>query len=216
MEIIVIIGLIILLVIYLLAQDSKKDTARERYGEAVGQLAQITADKISSIANTITEPKDKKIIRLAEEDLASRNGQLYRFDYYSNKDYLKRLLTIDEQFKKTLNTLELSENKWDTIAHKLLYIGTIRQLSRDPSDYSKKKEKFIRENMINDWINDPILKDDIQMLYTALNYFGIDISEWVEYGDTVIEMHNLYDDPDIRKYGIITSIKPMKNNRQLL
>lgn len=54
------------------------------------------------------------------------------------------------------------------------------------------------------------------MLYTALAYFNIDIDEWVKYGDTVVEMHDLTSDKDLDDFGDIVAIMPMKNNRHLL
>ena len=42
------------------------------------------------------------------------------------------------------------------------------------------------------------------------------MEEWVKYGDTVIEMYNITDDEDLREYGDIVAIMPMKNNRHLL
>lgn len=59
MEYIVIIIIIILATIYFIAQDSKKETTKERYGEAIGSLAQMTAESISNIAHDIAEPASK-------------------------------------------------------------------------------------------------------------------------------------------------------------
>ena len=216
METLFIIVLIVLLIIYFLAQDSKKTTTKERYGEAIGELAHMTADKISGIAHSITEPADKKKIRLAKKELAYRNGCLYRYEWYTDKEYLNRLLTVDDKFKSSLNVLGLSEERWHVIAHKLLYIGVIRVSSRDSSDYTKKTPKFIRERMVNEWSKNKTLKENIDMLHTALNYFNIKVEEWIEYGDAVVEMYDLYDSNDLKEFGIITSIMPMKNNLHLL
>lgn len=216
METIFIIVLIVLFLVYLLAQDSKKTTAKERYGEAIGELAHMTADKIGGIAYSLTEPADKKKIRVAKEELADRNGRLYRYDWYSNKEYLERLLTVDDNFKTSLNILGLTEERWKIIAHKLLYIGVIRELSRESSDYTKKKPKYIREHMVHEWSKEQTFKETIDLLYKALSYFNIKVEEWVEYGDAVVEMYDLYDSPDLKEFGIITSIMPMKNNRHLL
>lgn len=214
-----VIGIIIWLfiIVYFIAQNSKKTTTKERYGEAVGQLAQMTADKISGIAHSVTEPANKKTLRIAREALASRNGSLYRFDWYSDKEYINQLLTIDDNFKKTLDTLNLSNDRWLKIAHKLLYIGAIRQISRENSDYTKKIPKYTREKIAYEWgKEDDCLKDMVEMLYTALAYFNIDIDEWVKYGDTVVEMHDLTSDKDLDDFGDIVAIMPMKNNRHLL
>lgn len=73
MEYVIIIGLVILFFVYLLAQDSKKETKKERYGEAIGNLASMAADSVADAAFKLTESADKKKIRLAEEELAERN-----------------------------------------------------------------------------------------------------------------------------------------------
>lgn len=60
----------------MLAEDSSKETKREKYGDAVGQMAQGTANAIKNIANTLTEPSSKREIRVAKENLARRNTRL--------------------------------------------------------------------------------------------------------------------------------------------
>lgn len=59
METIIIICSIIF-IIYFVAQDSKKETTKERYGEAIGFLAHSTANKIATVAHDIAEPASKK------------------------------------------------------------------------------------------------------------------------------------------------------------
>ena len=217
METIFVIVGIIALFIYLIAQDSKKETAKERYGEAVGTLAQMTADGISSFAHNISEPASKRELRLAKENLARRNGSLYRFDWFSDKEYLEKLLTVDEKFNESLKLLGLTEQRWMKIAYHLLYVGTIRKLSRDTSDYTKKNSESYRSHMLNDWRNDNLYKDSADMLCRSLTYFNISEGEWIKYGDTVIEMHNINDsNKDVEEFGYIVQIMPMKNNKHLL
>lgn len=95
METIIIICAIIFFIIYLVAQDSKKETAKERYGEAIGYVAHSTANKIATVAHDIAEPANKKRIRLAMERLADRNGKIYRFNDYSHKDRIEMLLKVE-------------------------------------------------------------------------------------------------------------------------
>lgn len=215
MEFIVIIIAIILFLIFLSAQDSKKSTKRERYGEAVGNLASMAADTISNAAHSITEPADKKKIRIAKQELSSRNGSLYRFNYYSDKEHIKRLLTVDDYFKSVLDTLGISEERWEKIALMVFYIGTIRKLSRESHDYTKKNSIHSREYMINNW-TESFLKDYPDTLKKALIFFNIKIEEWIEYGDAVIEMYDLFDNPDLEEFGFISSILPIENNMHLL
>ena len=55
------------------------------------------------------------------------------------------------------------------------------------------------------------------MLNEALAYFDIPEDEWIKYGDTVIEMHNINDsNKDVEEFGYIAQIMPMKNNKHLL
>lgn len=128
--------------IYFVAQDSKKETAKERYGEAVGYVAHSTANKIATVAHDLAEPASKKKIRVAKEILADRNGRIYRFDDYSHKDRLKELLEVDDKFKQYLYILGLTEYRWQKIAKHLLYIGVIRYLSREHSDFFPKEHRI--------------------------------------------------------------------------
>lgn len=216
METIFVIVLILLFIVYLYAQSSKKSTRKERYGEAVSHLVHDTADSISRITYAVTEPASKKKVRLAREELAMRNGRIYRYNHYSDRNYLEHLMTIDAKFQNTLNTINLSKEKWLIIAKKLFYIGAIRVMSREHSDYSKKNQEYSRRHIVTDWVNDEILKGYGQTLLEALGYFNISVEEWVKYGDSVIEMYNITDDKDLREYGDIVAIMPMKNNRHLL
>ena len=125
METIFVIVAIVFLVVYLFAQDSKKETTREKYGEAIGQVAHSAASTIAGIAHDIAEPASKKEIRLAREALAYRNGQLYRFEYYSEKERIKELLDVDESFEKSLNLLGLSAERWKQIGKHMFYIGVV-------------------------------------------------------------------------------------------
>lgn len=213
-----VLGIIILIafILYFIAQDSNKEGTKEKYGEAVGKMAYMTADSIAGFANKITEPTDKKLKRLAEEELADRNGRLYRFSDYNDKSSLQQLLTIDEHFKKSLDILKLDENKWKSIAWDLFYIGILRKESRDFFDKSKKNRETMRRHMLTDWSKDSILKERSNALQDAFKHFGISPEEWVKYGDTVIEMYNLCEKPDIREFGFISAIMPKKDNSHLL
>ena len=173
METIFVIVAIVFLVVYLFAQDSKKETTREKYGEAIGQVAHSAASTIAGIAHDIAEPASKKEIRLAREALAYRNGQLYRFEYYSEKERIKELLDVDESFEKSLNLLGLSAECWKQIGKHMFYIGVIKYLSREHSDYTKKNQDFIRNSILNDWVKDPHMKDYPDTLREALGYFNI-------------------------------------------
>lgn len=217
MGIAILVGIIILLFIYFLAQDSRKETKKERYGEAIGALASMAADSVSGMAFKLTEPADKKKIRLAREKLADRNASLYRFEDYSEEEYLKSQFEIKEDFKNVLTVLGLSEDRWRKLAENLFYIGILKRESREISDYSKKNTKSMRVHILYDWEKkEGILSYTSKYLFKALRHFNIKEEEWIEYGDTVVDMYNLMDLPDMEKFGVITAIKPMHNNMHLL
>lgn len=208
--------MVLFIAVYLIAQDSKKETRREQYGEAVGNLAHSAAETISGVAHEISEPSEKKKVRKAREALASRNESLYRFEFFSNKDHLKRLLTVDDHFKESLDILGLAEDRWKKIGLHLFYVGCIRIMSREKSDYTKKNSEGFRRNIIEKWEKEDFLTEYAQTLKEALSYFHISEEDWIKFGDTVIEMYNVNDDNDIEEYGIIAQIMPMKNNKHLL
>lgn len=216
METIIGVIITIAIIIYFLAQNSKKNTKQEKYGEAVSELAQMTADKISGVAYSITEPANKKKIRLANEVLASRHGRLYRTKSYWDENNKDRLLKIDNYLKNALDVLELSEEKWYKLGLMFYHIGAIRKLSRSSLDYSKKLPKSDRKHMLTDWREDDLLKEQINALEQALAFFDIRTVDWVEYGDAVIEMYNLFEHSDIKRYGFINSIYPLSNNMHIL
>ncbi len=215
MENVVLIVIIVFLVIYLEAQSSKKETARERYGEAVGKIANSAASTIAGIAHDITEPASQKEIRMARERLAFRNGQLYRFEDYSKKERVEELLNVGESFEKSLNLLGLSAERWQKIGKHIFYVGAIKYMSRDHIDYTKKNYDFSREHILKDWAKDPVFKDYRDTLREALSYFNIPEDEWIKYGDTVLDMYNINDKKDIEEFGIIVQLKPMENNWHL-
>jgi hypothetical protein len=216
MEIFFTIAIIVFLIIYFAAQDSKKETTKEKYGDAIGQIAHSAASTIAGMAHDIAEPASKKELRLAREALADRNGQLYRVEIYSQKEWIKKLLEVDESFKKSLDVLGLSEERWKKIGKHIFYVGVIRFLSREHSDYTKKNQGPYRNHILNEWTKDPNFKDYANTLIEALSYFDIPENDWIKYGDTVIEMYNVNDVNDIEEFGIISQLMPMTNNKHLL
>lgn len=214
MDLLIILGVGVLLYIYFIAQDSNKETTKEKYGEAIGHVAHSTADSIARIAHDIAEPAKKKELRLAKEALAYRNGQLYRYEYYSQKEHIEKLLTVDGAFKSSLDKLGITEKRWLKIGKHMFYVGAIIKLSRDSFDYSKKNSENMRYDILHNW--DDCLKEYSDTLKEALAYFNISETEWIKYGDAVINMYNINDNRDIEEDGYISQILPMKNNKHLL
>ena len=215
METIIIILLIIAFVVYLMAQDSKKETKKERYGEAIGKLATSAADSVAGAAFRLTESADKKRIRLAEEALADRNGSIYRIRNFERSDQnIQKHLNVDESFKSKLELLGLTPERWQKLAMQLYHMGVIIQESRSSFDYSKKLDKEYRAYIFSETTK--YGQESRDELRTSLKYFSIPVHEWIEYGETVLDMHNLYDTPEMKKYGYKTAIMPMKDNFHLL
>lgn len=216
METVIIIALIIFFFVYLMAQDSKKETKKERYGEAIGDLASMAADSIAAASFKLTEPASKKKVRLAKEALAMRNGFIYRIAVWdsSAEETLKRLLIVDDAFKSDLELLGLTKERWQKMALDIYYIGVIMQLSRDSFDYSQKKDEWRREHLFSE--KNKHGKEEMAKLADALLHFNIPVQEWIDFGETVLDMHCIYDEDDIKKFGYKSSIKAMPNNFHVL
>jgi len=217
MQFIITIIIILLIVFFLYADGLDGETKREKCLSGIENIAQAIANVVSSIAGYFLEPKEKVNIRWAREYLAFINGMIYRYHYnryasslYSKERY-EELFEVNDSLKEALKILGLSEDRWKKIAIHLSYIGCIRNYSRERGfDFYKKNKKSFREKIINETIDDHFgsagrsyWKERIEMLKTALSYFQIPEEEWINYGDTVIEMHNINDNPDIEKYGIV-------------
>lgn len=212
----VIIAIVVFFFIYLIAQDSKKETKKEKYGEAVGKFAYMTADKVAGIAKNITEPTSKKILNAAQCSLAHHNSKLYRCDTYY-EDCLEKLLEINASFSESLELLKLTKEDWCRLGKKLFYLGVIKRASRDSWDYSKKNWDSTRKMIYENDLDYKSESSTWQSYYLreALATYGIPKEDFVKYGDTVIEMYNLRDDKILENYGYIESLMPMPNNFHL-
>lgn len=210
MTLLVILIIVGLLALLSLATDSKKETRKERYADAIEGLATNLSDGISSTVQSLAEPANKKELRMAREQLAIRHGKLYRFYDYEDISLKKELLFVDDRLGVALNIVGISEERWNNLANRIFHIGSIRKLSRTPSNYLEKYDQGIREAILerNTW-HGKAVKDGV-------SYFNIPISDWIKYGDAVIEMYNLEDDSDYVEFGYSTVIKAMKNNFHLI
>jgi len=188
----------LILLIGLFSTQSKKETAKERYAEAAGELAHSAADSIANFAHSIAEPADKKKIRLARNTLASKNSRLYHDAHHYSRCKLVDLLVIDESLRDALKVLGLPEDRWKTLATKIYHIGALREEENRNSDFDAKTQRYSREELIKreNFVLTQAIKE-------ALQYFGIEESEWIKYGATVMQMHDIFDDEDMKKFGII-------------
>ena len=210
MGILVILIILALIFIQAFATSSKKETKKERYAEAVGQFAEGVSGKIGGFAFSMTEPKDKKKLRLAKERLALKNTDLFYHEFYGDDEETDELFRVDEFFRKDLKLLGLSEDNWQDMARRLFHLGAIRKLSRSSSNYLEKLPKDVREIFMQ---NENYLTE---ALVKALNYFEISTSDWINYGDAVIEMYNLTDDSILDKFGYTVEFQPHQSNIHLI
>ena len=201
---------VIFLYIHIRVQEQKKGTTSEKIGTAICEIAHGTARTVSSIAFSLTESTEHKNIRLAEETVADRNTDLYYFDLYGNEEYLQRKFTIDNNLKQALNTLDIAEDTWKRVAMKLFYIGTIKKMAYgDKRGFKDKLNKSYREVIVKGgfYMNGKFIeKRDTKYLFESLDYFNIPHKEWIDYGDVVIDMHNLNDDKEIKECGYILKV----------
>lgn len=216
METAIIVVVVILLVIYLISQNSKKETKKERYGEAVGNLAGAVADTVKDVAFTVTEPKEKRAERLAKEEIAERNGRLYRFHHYSSESAdFTDLLKVDDNFNDILKKAGMTPELWKRVGRKLFYLGTIRWFSRDSFDYTQKNTDNARRRTAEggDLCGRRIEPDT--SLLEALDFYKIDKEEWIKFGDSVISMYDIDQDAELKEYGYYPQLKEMNNNFHL-
>lgn len=201
----ILIGIFVLLGLYVYTLASKKETLPERMSEAVSIIAHETADKVSSVAYSIAEPKDKKKLRLAKEELARRNSLLFRSPLLNQPDQTQRCMVVDDRFRESLKTIGLEEEEWKKLAVEIYHLGRIMEVSylNDPS-FTNETSKSTRESIINNTIADSISWDYIHdAIVEALNYFDIDIKEWVEYGPLVLRMHHVFEDGFHKEFGLL-------------
>lgn len=93
-------------------------------------------------------------------------------------------------------------------------MGVIIQESRDSFNYANKYDKGYREYTFSD--KNKYGHEGRDELQASLENFEIPVQEWIDYGETVLDIHNLYDTPEMEKYGYKTAIMPMSNNFHLL
>ena len=195
--VITIIG-IILIIIYFVALNSKKESPKEKFSDAVDTISHSAADTVSGMTYKLTESKDKKAIRLARETLANKNGRFFMHVQYDRKDEIKELFEISDTFKKALDTLGLTEERWKKVGQHLLYISVIKHYSEMFQDRVEGR-RYVVEKLSKDKYE----KDNIAFLLEALAFYHIETDEWIKFGGVVLDMYRIYSIPDVEEYGII-------------
>ena len=199
--IILIIVIIFFFAVFIFAQNSKKDTTIERYGEAVSNVAQMAANEVSIFARNVTEPTSKKKARIAKEELSKKISLLLNINVFWTEGTLERLLSVDERFANHLSVLGLSEQRWREIAYDVFCIGVIKKKSRDSLHPSNKSTKEMREHIFYNerYLSIDINQQVLKVLKDSLSHFGIPEYEWIEYGDAVLEMHNIIENLNLEE-----------------
>lgn len=218
-----ILGLITLILIYFFEVAGEKTRRKSIKGKLKYLLGNVfySFGKLNmKVGRWIAETKKEQEIRKAIELLTQYN-QLLFFSYfpdgYTDKDrairHLHKWIDITK-LKTALNLLDLSYERWQQVATKLYYWGIIVVLSRNEvgSYYSPKKAyvrnaKDHRADIINSKFysvykfGQDIEKVRTTLIKEALEYFGINEIEWIEYGDAVINMGNIDYEKDDRYLG---------------
>lgn len=199
--------LIVVVVLFLLItnyDNSKKETTRERIGDAVSKTAYDAADTVSEISNKITqlaEPAEKKKIRLAKELLSQKNWGFTHCEHIKSND-LNCMLKVDDIFREALSTLGLNEDEWKVFAKDLFFRSKIIEYSfLNDITHTKETEPSTRRSIIeNEAIGSFSWGDSHDEIIEALNHFNIDSQEWAEYGYVVVLMHHLCEDDFHKKF----------------
>lgn len=202
---------LILLVYYANTED--KRSKKERMGDAVSDLAQDVANSVSFAAQTLTEPEDKKKLRLARKELSSRLSSIYWTHVGNIRESFDHNTQLNQSFKEQLKTLGITEETWKELTTFVLYISQIRYLSRDYNDYSKRNSRMDREEYLKDDAFYGLYKEKSEIVKEGLESFGIPLEEWLEYGDAILEMHNITDNELWRQYGCYIALSRFGNNQ---
>ena len=201
--------LFILFVVLVLAlvsnfESSKKESTRERIGDAVSRTAYDAADTISDITNSLSllaEPDEKKRIRLAKKTLSDKNWLFSHCEFHHSEE-LKSMLEVSDGFRDALSVLGLDVDEWKVFATDTFYYHKILHYSfLNDNTYSKETDKNTRASIINNesisGINWGVIHDDLEK---ALLHFGINPKEWIEYGYAVLAMYRICDDEFHKKF----------------
>lgn len=202
---------------YDVAEKSMRKSVKGQLKYFMGNIFYSFGKLNMKFGRKLAETKKERDIRMANEIIKQYNYMLffsYFFDSYHNKDktirYLRKSIDL-HQVKSALDVLGLSYECWEQTATKLYYWGIIVTMSRDKRGRNRyyqdikyiRNDKQNRSNIINSVY---IYGYDTERICTvlikeALEYFNISESDWIEYGDAVINMKNIDFDPNIQHIG---------------
>ena len=199
------------------AEKSMRKSVKGQLKYFLGNIFYSLGKLYMKFGRKLAETKKEREIRMANEIIKQYNYMLffsYFFDVYHDKDetirYLRKSIDL-HQVKSALDVLGLSYKCWEQTATKLYYWGIIVTMSRDKRGRNRyyqdikyiRNDKQKRSNIINSVY---IYGYDTERICTvlikeALEYFNISESDWIEYGDAVINMKNIDFDPNIQHIG---------------
>lgn len=204
------------------ADKSMRKSAKGQFKYFFGNIFYAFGKMNMKLGRKIAETKIEQQLRKANEVILYYSRMIffaYFFDSYHDKDrtirYLRSHIDLN-QVKSALDVLGFPYKYWEQAAIKLYYWGIIVALSRNKIGRNRyysdikyiRNDKKIRSDMINavytyGYDTEKICTDLIQ---EALEYFNISASEWIEYGDAVINMKNIDFDADILNIAKFNSL----------
>lgn len=195
-------GILFIIIIFVLLEASaSKGSPKEKLNSAVITVASEVAGGVINTANAILESSSEKEIRLAREYVWHRNCDIYNYNSYLDRKSIKDLVGVEEQLSKKLKVLNIPEKKWTKVARMLLLIGVIVHIEGESKTGNDIYSVHFRERILEDYKDGGLY--NVPLLLKALKVLKIPVREWIKYGDVVIDMHNLRNDPDFKKYSLI-------------
>ncbi|MBR5175413.1 MAG: hypothetical protein IKW89_05730 [Bacteroidales bacterium] len=187
METIVFVAIVFVLISILVISDkanrdkSEKRNKVEKYGKAMGDYAHSLADSFAGMASSLTESKEHKKKRIAEETIAEYNSLFLHKQYKGEEPHDPQKEYNDSgNLRKALLEVGMSKEEWIEQSNTLIKLSNIL--------YYKERDKFY-ENTPDD--NQHILKIDND-LKESLAFFKVPEDDWIKFGVNVLVMYGLY------------------------
>ena len=164
------------------SKDKNKDRNKvEKYGKAMGEYAHSLADGVAGAAFLLTESKEHKKKRLAEDIISRYNSRyLYKYTMYDNKpkDPLKDY-NDNEELRNAIQEVGISKDEWLKRCNELIELSHIVVYKND--------KNYQNTPYINQmWLNE----DD--NLRKSLAFCNVPEEDWIKYGTNVLVMYDLY------------------------
>ena len=161
--------IILVVIIMVYASGSKKETKREKVGDAVGQFAESVASGISHVAHNLTESSKSKVLRESNEIVSYYYSVITSDSHVCTMDSKgiphkthEEKYESDKRLQKALDVLNISKED---------FIKTAKEIeSKAIIKYHAKYNSQSRANFFEKYVS----------LRNALNYFGISKEDWIK------------------------------------